>query len=164
MVYQSVEDHFESCRASRMQHMRTMSQFVHVKNWGVVDNTRACFRGEVGKVGALVPERYLDDTRERLACRLKVMCRCRCLPVLQRIASERSWDSSWARCMMCDSGEIESIEHLVLRCSAYQRQRERMFEQRSSARPLGRPCTYCLAATQRAEQRKTGRTMRSSAS
>ncbi len=63
LVYQSVEDHFERCRASRMQHMSTMSQYVHVKNWGVVDNTRACFRGEVAKVGALVPERYLDDTR-----------------------------------------------------------------------------------------------------
>ena len=70
--------------------MSTMEQYMHVKSWAIVDNTRASFSGEVGKFGALVPERYLDDTRERLACRLKVMCRCRCLPVLERIARERN--------------------------------------------------------------------------
>jgi len=96
-----------------------MFQYVDVKNWDRVDITRAAFRGEVYKRGALVPTRYLDDTRERLACQLKLMCRCRCLPVLERIASECDWEPGWDRCLMCGNGESESIEHFVLRCGAY---------------------------------------------
>ena len=108
--------------------MPTMSQYVDVKSWDRVDITQAAFRGEVHKRGALVPERYLDDTRERLACRLKLMCRCRCLPILERIANEREWEPGWDRCLMCGNGESESIEHFVLRCGAYDNPRQRMLE------------------------------------
>ena len=106
----------------------SMAQYNKIKWWGPVDKSRAMFSGEVGMRGALVCERYLDDTSNRLGCRLKLLCRSNRLPTLSRIFSEEGINPSWAVCLQCHAKEIESIEHILLRCARYERYRRRLFE------------------------------------
>jgi hypothetical protein len=73
-------------------------------------------KGEVGMRGALVVERYLDDVQERLGSRLKVMCRAGCLPVMSRVAC---LSRRYGKCPLCDSGEVEDVEHILLHCPAH---------------------------------------------
>jgi hypothetical protein len=137
IVYDRVESFYEATRNTRMQAMQSVTRYIRVKHWGNMDSTRAEFKGEICKVGALVSEKYLDDVDEPLGSRLKLMCRTRCLPVLTRVAWEAKWPPSWARCLMCTSGEAEDVEHLVMRCSAYTAQRERLMATVSAAVRIG---------------------------
>lgn len=116
----------------RMSNTRNTKDYINIKHWKPMDSERAEFAGEIGKLGALVPERYLDDTTETLGCRLKLMCRAMCLPILKRVVSEERWDAGWAKCLMCDNGEIEDIDHLLLHCSAYSKYRKTMMDTVSS--------------------------------
>jgi hypothetical protein len=118
-VYECVEAHHDQTRQERMRLLSSCSIYNKVKQWGVVSADKAEFTGEEGKRGALVCERYLDDVQEQLGCRLKLMCRANSLPVLARIASEENWQKYIAVCMLCESDEIEDIEHLLLRCEAH---------------------------------------------
>ena len=125
-VYRKVERHFEASRKKQMQVLPSMQRYSKVKDWGRVDTDKAVFKGEEDKLGSLVPERYLDDTRERLGCKLKLMCRAGCLPTLQRIVWEKKLQVQWAGCMMCASGVVESQKHVLLQCSAYDGLRAQM--------------------------------------
>ena len=99
MVYKRVEQHFDEDRETRMEGFTSLAHYINIKWWGVTDESRAVFSGEVGKRGALTCERYLDDTKERLGCRLKVLCRAGCLPPLTRILRECGGKEDWANCM-----------------------------------------------------------------
>ena len=55
--------------------MKSMGRYGRTKNWERVDEDHAEFTGEVGRWGALVCERYLDDMKERGAASLKLQCR-----------------------------------------------------------------------------------------
>jgi len=125
-VYQRVEQWHDRERANRTNGMPSMRVYDAVKHWGIMDPERAAFVGEVGCKGALVFERYLDDTKEKLGGRLKCMCRAQCLPVLRRVSIEARLEGSQATCLMCDTGQDEDIAHLLLRCPAYGQHRERM--------------------------------------
>ena len=52
---------------------------------GKVEEEFARSSGEIGRRGALVPEPYLDDRKEPVGRRLKLMCRAGCLPVMKRV-------------------------------------------------------------------------------
>ena len=86
----------------------------------------SAIKGEVGQRGALVCERYLDDMKERGGSKLKFMCRAKCLPLLDRICVELGIDRNNAICVMCDCAEVESLEHVFLRCSAYEKERGKL--------------------------------------
>ena len=104
LVSLKVDGYFEARREVQMETLPSMQIYTRVKSWGRVSADKAVFKGEEDKLGSLVPERYLDDTRERLGCKLKLMCRAGCLPTLQRITQEKGLQVQFARCMMCASG------------------------------------------------------------
>ena len=54
------------------------------------------------------------------------MCRAGCLPVLKRVAREAKLQSVFGTCNMCNSGNIEDIEHFVMDCDAYSIPRSKM--------------------------------------
>ena len=97
-----------------------------MKCWDRMSSDRAVMKGEVGMRGALVVERYLDDVQERLGSRLKVMCRAGCLPVMSRVAWELDLSRRHGKCPLCDSGEVEDVEHILLHCPAHQHHRSKM--------------------------------------
>jgi hypothetical protein len=133
-VYRQVEEWQEVARRARMRGLQSMERYGKLKCWAEVGAERAQFKGEIGRKGALVMERYLDDVKERTGTKLKLLCRMGCLPVLQHIAQERGWHSSWARCLMCESGKAENIRHVLLECSAYEKHRDRMLRTAKAAR------------------------------
>jgi predicted secreted protein len=130
VVYDSVEERETSNTISRLSSMSSnhVARFVRSKFWGKVGKNFACFTGEIGRRGALVPEPYLDDRNEPIGRRLKLMCRAGCLPILKRVAREAELPAAFGRCKMCGSGSIEDIEHLVMACGAYSRHRSKMLE------------------------------------
>jgi hypothetical protein len=125
MVYDRVEAHYEEERASEVALLTSLSRYVKVKSWKRMDDDRAEFKGEIGQMGALVVERYLDDVRDRLGGRLKLLCRAGCLPVMARVAWELGLNREQGQCMMCRKGE-EDIEHILLTCQAYSQHREKL--------------------------------------
>ena len=128
LVYLQVEEHFEQERDKRSRGLVSLARYNSIKHWGPMDTDRAQFVGEVGRHGALVVERYLDDVKDGLGRQLKLMCRADCLPVLSRVTWELGISVFNAKCMMCNTGHTEDVKHLLLQCPAYQRQRERMME------------------------------------
>ena len=129
-VYDSVEERETSDTLSRLAAMSSnhAARFVRCKFWGKVGEDFACFTGEIGRRGALVPEPYLDDRDEPIGRRLKLMCRAGCLPILKRVAREAKLPAAHGTCKMCNSGSIEDMEHLVMDCDAYSQQRSKMLE------------------------------------
>lgn len=77
----------------------------------------------------LTPERYLDDRADLKGTRLKLLCRIGCLPVMNRVGREQKppWEKSTRICPCCSLGEVEDVAHLILRCSTYNRHRQRLF-------------------------------------
>ncbi len=95
---------------------------------GEVDKDVARSSCEIGRRGALVPEPYLDDRKEPVGRRLKLMCRAGCLPVMKRVVREAGLPPWQGTCKMCSSGEVEDIEHMVMRCDAHARHRNKLLE------------------------------------
>jgi hypothetical protein len=126
MVYDRVEAHYEEERGSEVALLPSLSRYVKVKSWKRMDDDRAEFKGEIGQLGALVVERYLDEVRDRLGGRLKLLCRAGCLPVMARVAWELGVNREQGQCLMCRQGE-EDIEHVLLTCQAYSQHREKLF-------------------------------------
>jgi hypothetical protein len=125
MLYDSVEAHYEEERENEVALLPSLSRYVKVKSWKRMDEDRAEFTGEIGELGALVVERYMDEVRDRLGGRLKLLCRAGCLPVMARVARELGVNREQGQCMMCRQGE-EDIEHVLLTCQAYSKQREKL--------------------------------------
>jgi len=101
-------------------------RYQRVRNWGRVSEEAAVFSGEVGRLGARVFERYLDDRSDGEGRRLKLWCRAGCLPVMEKIGTALDWPAPLNNCLMCATGEPESTQHLLAECPAYQRQRVKM--------------------------------------
>jgi len=129
-VYEAVEEHDTASIQDRLALLssETAARYSRIKNWGEVGEDFACFSGEVGRRGALVPEPYLDDREEPVGRKLKLMCRTGCLPILKRVAREESLPVEAGRCKMCTSGEVETISHFVVGCEAYGQHRAKMQE------------------------------------
>jgi len=116
-----------------MAMMKSIGRYERTKSWERVDEESAVYSGEVGLLGALVCEEYLDDVRERGAMSLKIKCRAGCLPVMTRVMKEVGMPVEWGVCLMCDSGRAETIDHLIMDCSAYDSQRERLLQKVAEA-------------------------------
>ena len=127
-VYEQVEEHYERERELHCSTLLSASRYMAVKCWDKMDADRAEMKGEVGQRGSLVVERYLDDVKERLGSRLKLLCRAGCLPVLGRVAWELDLSEHHGKCVLCDSGEVEDVEHVLLRCPAHQHHRTKMMD------------------------------------
>jgi len=110
-AYRQVERWHDTERASRMSELPSAQAYLGMKHWGEMDAERAAFKGEIGQRGALVFEKYLDDTGERLGSRLKLMCRGRCLPTLQRVSREAGAGGFGSLCLMCESGKPDCRTH-----------------------------------------------------
>jgi hypothetical protein len=138
-VYDSVEKRETKATISRLSNMSSnhAARFARSKCWSKVGINFACFTGEVGRRGALVAEPYLDDREEPIGTRLKLMCRAGCLPVLKRVAREARLPAALGICKLCTSGNIETIEHLVMECTAHSKPRSKML----SMVPFGPDCT-----------------------
>jgi hypothetical protein len=67
--------------AARIQGLSTLEAYARIKHWGVVTDWDACYSGEVGRPGARVLSRYLDDRFMRKGTRLKMLCRADLLSV-----------------------------------------------------------------------------------
>jgi hypothetical protein len=67
-VYDSVEERETTDTINRLSIMSSdhAARFVRSKFWGKVGKDFACFTGEIGRRGALVPEPYLDDRVSQL--------------------------------------------------------------------------------------------------
>jgi exonuclease III len=137
MVYQAVEERHDKVRGEELAGMNSMKRYSDVRSWGRMDEGRAAYAGEVGRMGALVCERYLDDVKEREATKLKIKCRAKCMPLMKRVMKEANLPPEWARCVMCDSGDVEDEEHFLMKCKAYERHRERMMEKVAEAYSVG---------------------------
>ena len=137
IVYRHVEEHFERQREQRVESLSSLDEYKKVKHWGPMDKDRAQFVGEIDRRGSLVVERYLDDVKDRLGTRLKLMWRAGCIPVLSRVMWELDLPADQGICMMCKSRQIETMDHLILSCPAYQKHRERMEMTVEAAYSLG---------------------------
>ena len=75
-------------RETRMATMRTMGNYNMIKDWDEWPAWKATKRSEVGRLGAMVSEPYLDETGDRLGRTLMTKCRARSLPVMARVRDE----------------------------------------------------------------------------
>ena len=127
-VYEAVEAAQQRDVHQRLAGMigESASRYSRIKQWGRIEPEFARFSGEIGRRGALVSEPYLDGREEPIGCKLKLMCRMGCLPTLHRVAREQSWPAHLAVCMMCNSGEIENMQHMINDCAAYATHRSKM--------------------------------------
>ena len=94
------------------------------------DPGHSLYTGEIGRLGYRVSEQYLDD-RARLSAnvnRLKMLSRCRALPLMARIGRERRWPQMACICLACGTAEVEDNEHFFLRCPFYNDLRSSLFD------------------------------------
>ena len=81
----------------------------------------------MGRLGFRVPEPYLDDrTSPEGTVRLKMLARGGALPLMDRIGRERGWPRASCACLMCATGQVEDIAHVLEDCPAYADEREEL--------------------------------------
>ena len=116
-VYKLVEERETRNTITRLSKMTSnnVSRYVRIKCWDEVGKDVARSSCDIGRRGALVPEPYLDDRKEPVGRRLKLMCRAGCLPVMKRVVREAGLPPWQGTCKMCNSGEVADIEHMVMR-------------------------------------------------
>jgi len=129
-VAEAVERHEDRLRKERAGLMTSVAsaRYQEIKGWARVTEDAAKFTGEIGRMGALVHEAYLDDHRESVGRKLKMCCRAGCLPVLDRVGRMDGWAPQLRKCLLCDTGEVETVQHLILSCPAHQRHRDIMLK------------------------------------
>ena len=127
VVYEAVESSEDAALTARFAQMKgtAAARYARIKLWDKFPAELATMKGEVGRRGAQVPERYLDSRAEPVGTRLKLMCRLGCLPTMVRIAREEKLPPEMGACKMCGKG-VEDVRHVLLTCAAYADQRTRM--------------------------------------
>ena len=90
VVYEAVESSEDAALTARLAQMKgnAAARYARIKLWDKLPAELATMKGEVGRRGAQVPERYLDSRAEPVGTRLKLMCRLGRLPTMVRIARE----------------------------------------------------------------------------
>jgi hypothetical protein len=131
----AVDATHDRARADRMARMPSTTTYVEVKEWGRNPEEYSFSSGEVGKLGQLVPERYLDDRRNLKGTRLKMLCRTGCLPLMERVGREvePKWPREMRTCLACNSGAVEDVRHFVMECPAYAERRRGLLTQVAQA-------------------------------
>ena len=91
--------------------------YLQVKSFAKTPAAYALSHREEGLLGALTPEVYLDDHKERLGTKLKCLARANCLPLFSKISREMvDVPDSCPRCItLCP----ETLQHVLLHCPAY---------------------------------------------
>jgi len=127
VVYEAVEGREDVVLAARFAQMRgtAAARYARIKLWSKFPAELSSMKGEAGRRGAQVPERYLDSRAEPVGTRLKLMCRLGCLPTMVRVAREEKLPPEMGLCKLCGQG-MEDARHLLLSCSAHANQRARM--------------------------------------
>ena len=117
MVYEAVESSEDAALTARFAQMKgtASARYARIKHWDKFPAELATMKGEVGRRGAQVPERYLDSRAEPVGTRLKLMCRLGCLPTMVRIAREEKLPPEMCACKMCGKG-AEDVRHVLLAC------------------------------------------------
>ena len=120
-VYQAVEAVSDANRAARMEGMPSVQVYNGIKEWGINTKAYSFSAGEEGRLGRLVPERYLDDRTYLKGTRLKLLCRLSCLPVMDRVGREvrPKWPKHNRVCFACGSGTVEDVHHFIMDCPCY---------------------------------------------
>jgi hypothetical protein len=126
--YEAVDTKSDTEREARMRALPSTESYVDIKEWGANPKAYSFSSGEENKIGQLVPERYLDDRKDLKGTRLKLLCRSGCLPVMRRVGRERRppWPKATRTCMMCNTGQVEDVEHFIMQCSGYNIHRAKM--------------------------------------
>ena len=129
-VFEAIEISETTATTNRLAKLSSNSaaRFLRSKDWGKLRKEFATSKSEAGRRGALVCERYLDDRKEPIGRRLKLMCRAGCLPLLKRIAREEKLPALAGTCKMCNKGTIEDLDHFILDCEAYSKPRTKLTE------------------------------------
>ena len=91
-----------------------MQVYQRIKRWEPCLEEWARTRGEVGKLGALVIEPYLDESSERLGRIILTQCRAGCLPLMARVREEEALPAAWGGCLMCQREQEETLSHFLL--------------------------------------------------
>ena len=130
-VYAAVDQLHDDRRARRMASMSSTAAYSGMKEWGVNKEEYSFSRGESCKLGHQVPERYLDDRTNLKGTRLKMLCRLGCLPLMDRVGREAKprWQPEMAVCLVCNTGAVEDVRHLMMECPAYAARRNTLMQQ-----------------------------------
>jgi hypothetical protein len=130
-AYEAVDAASDHARATRMRTLSSTITYARLKEWGVNTAEYSFSVGEVGRLGQHVPERYLGDRTDLKGTRLKLLCRTRCLPLLDRVGREARplpWPKELRTCLACHRGVLEDVHHFVMDCPLYAIPRARLFE------------------------------------
>jgi hypothetical protein len=127
-AYHAVEANSDTNRAARMEGMPSARVYKRIKEWGINTKEYSFSAGEEGRLGSLVPERYLDDRAYLKGTRLKLLCRLSCLPVMDRVGREvrPKWPKHDRVCFACGSGAVEDVHHFIMDCPCYEAKRASM--------------------------------------
>ena len=89
------------------------------------------------RLGQYVPEQYLDDRANLGGVHVKMMCRLNCLPVMDRVGRERDmkWPKASRTCLACDHSAVETVQHFVMDCPRYSKQRALLFRDVTARMP-----------------------------
>jgi hypothetical protein len=120
-----VEAVSDTARTTRMEGMSSVRVYTRIKEWGTNTKDYSFSAGEEGRLGRLVPERYLDDRTYLKGTRLKLLCRLNCLPVMDRVGREvkPKWQKHDRVCFACGSDTVEDIHHFIMSCPCYEAKR-----------------------------------------
>jgi hypothetical protein len=122
-----VETFREQERQDRMLLRPRLQIYTNCKSWSPTYPRYSFSVGEIGRFGALTPERYLDIRKEPLGRRIKLFCRLNILPLLDVIAADEKWPQGSAICPFCHSAP-EDLTHFMLHCPQYAHYRSRLYE------------------------------------
>ena len=124
-VYHAVETISDNNRTTRMAVMPSAQVYNRIKEWGPNEREYCFSVGEEGRLGRLVPERFLDDRTRLKGTRLKLLCRLNCLPVMDRVGREvkPKWPKQSRVCYACGSGTVEDVHHFIMECPRYEGKR-----------------------------------------
>ena len=127
-VYEAVEAQSDVDRVARGVGMSTVMQYAQLKEWGANTASYSFSSGEVGRLGRLVPERYLDDRSDLKGTRVKMLCRLGCLPLMNRVGREQRppWPKAARVCPCCDLGVVEDVHHFIMVCPMHADRRARL--------------------------------------
>jgi hypothetical protein len=126
--YDAVNAKSNTDREARMQALSSTATYMEIKEWGANPPEYSFSSGEENRIGQHVPERCLDDRDDLKGTRLKCLSRLGVLPVMRRIGREQEppWPRAIRTCLTCNNGEVEDVEHFIMRCSNYEGPRRSM--------------------------------------
>ena len=60
-----------------------------------------------------------------------MLCRLGCLPLMDRVGREAKprWQPEMAVCLVCNTGAVEDVRHLMMECPAYAARRNTLMQQ-----------------------------------